>query len=89
MGGRPNSPEVGTSSSSSGVMTSKDIKALKALRIMKSGYDFDLVVTAECLVTIQERCRVAIPTPPHDRGVSRVVANLAKPDNAQLVALHD
>ncbi|RRT74369.1 hypothetical protein B296_00026963 [Ensete ventricosum] len=57
-GGRPCGSEVGqleSSSSSSGVMIPTDLRAFKALEIMKSCHDFDSTVSVESLVVIQER----------------------------------
>ncbi|RZS05263.1 hypothetical protein BHM03_00035732 [Ensete ventricosum] len=54
-GGSPNNTEVETLGSSSSVMTPMDMKALKASGIIKSCQDFDLVVSAQCLVVIRER----------------------------------
>ncbi|RWW50152.1 hypothetical protein BHE74_00043610 [Ensete ventricosum] len=48
------SPEVKVLSSSSGGMTPMDAKAFAALRVMRSYYDCDSVVTAERLVEAQE-----------------------------------
>ncbi|RWW50897.1 hypothetical protein BHE74_00042803 [Ensete ventricosum] len=47
-------------SSSSGVMTRANVKALQALKVMKSYHDFDSTINLESLSTIRER--YSIPT---------------------------
>ncbi|RWW61484.1 hypothetical protein BHE74_00031455 [Ensete ventricosum] len=47
--------QSGLASSSSGVMTQVNIKALQALEIMKSCHDFDCTMSLESLATIQKR----------------------------------
>ncbi|RWV78639.1 hypothetical protein GW17_00060359 [Ensete ventricosum] len=50
----------GPPSSSSGVMTRANVKALQALKVMKSYHDFDSTINLESLSTIRER--YSIPT---------------------------
>ncbi|RWW72550.1 hypothetical protein BHE74_00019633 [Ensete ventricosum] len=47
--------QSGPLSSSSGVMTRADVKALQALEVMKSCHDFDSIVSLESLATIRKR----------------------------------
>ncbi|RWV96179.1 hypothetical protein GW17_00041132 [Ensete ventricosum] len=55
VGGPLGSFKVEVISSSSGIMIPMDARAFKALMVMRSCHNYDLIMTVQCLVEVQER----------------------------------